>query len=254
MNNLMVFEGKEVEIFELDGKILFNPYDCGKCLGISNEGIRKSITRMNDNQVIKLTNSVVTDSHIRKLNNRGENFLTESGVYKLIFKSKKKEAEKFQDWVTDEVLPNIRKHGSFSINRDNIKDVLMPIMLNGMLAGFEQLSIENDKKIDNRFNQIENKLDMKYERQDRQFQEMKDMVGLKTKNIRTLSTLLKIRLSELKGYNVNAYNYDYRTVVTRLFSIYNVEKWEDIPIAKFNEIHAMIDGIESMEDIYTWNN
>ncbi|CCL51266.1 TPA: Bro-N domain-containing protein [Clostridioides difficile] len=252
MNNLMVFEGKEVEIFELDGKILFNPRDVAECLEIKN--VNDNISKMNEKQVIKLTNSKVGDSDFRKLHNRGENFLTESGVYKLIFASKKKKAEKFQDWVTEEVLPNIRKHGSFSINTNNIKDVLMPVMLNGMLAGFEQLSIENDKKIDNRFNQIENKLDMKYERQDRQFQEMKDMVGLKTKNIRTLSTLLKIRLSELKGYNVNAYNYDYRTVVTRLFSIYNVEKWEDIPIAKFNEIHAMIDGIESMEDIYTWNN
>ncbi|EIS9475018.1 TPA: hypothetical protein JAJ15_003295 [Clostridioides difficile] len=248
----MVFEGKEVEIFELDGKILFNPRDVAECLDIKN--VNDNISRMNKKQVVKLTNSDIGDHDFRKLNNRGENFLTESGVYKLIFASKKKKAEKFQDWVTDEVLPNIRKHGAFSINTNNIKDVLMPIMLNGMLAGFEQLSIENDKKIDNRFNQIENKLDMKYERQDRQFQEMKDMVGLKTKNIRTLSTLLKIRLSELKGYNVNAYNYDYRTVVTRLFSIYNVEKWEDIPIAKFNEIHAMIDGIESIEDIYTWNN
>ncbi|MCC0662576.1 hypothetical protein KGF52_00740 [Clostridioides sp. ZZV15-6597] len=246
----MVFEGKEVEIFELDGKILFNPKHVAECLGIKN--VNDSISKMNKKQVVKLTNSDIGLTDIRKLNNAGENFLTESGVYRLIFKSKKKEAEKFQDWVTDEVLPNIRKHGSFSINTNNIKDVLMPVMLNGMLAGFEQLSIENDKKIDTRFNQIENKLDMKYERQDRQFQEMKDMVGLKTKNIRTLSTLLKIRLSELKGYNVNAYNYDYRTVVTRLFSIYNVEKWEDIPIVKFNEIHAMIDGIESMEDVYTW--
>ncbi|HBF1809498.1 Bro-N domain-containing protein [Clostridioides difficile] len=252
MNNLMVFEGKEVEIFELDGKILFNPRDVAECLEIKN--VNDNISKMNEKQVIKLTNSKVGDSDFRKLHNRGENFLTESGVYKLIFASKKKKAEKFQDWVTDEVLPNIRKHGSFSINPNNIKDVLMPVMLNGMLAGFEQLSIENDKKIDTRFNQIETKLDMKYEKQDRQFQEMKDMVGLKSKNIRTLSTLLKIRLSELKGYNINAYNYDYRTVVARLFSIYNVEKWEDIPIDKFNEIHAMIDGIESMEDIYSWNN
>ncbi|HBF2862425.1 TPA: hypothetical protein KO123_002362 [Clostridioides difficile] len=252
MNNLMVFEGKEVEIFELDGKILFNPRDVAECLEIKN--VNDNISKMNKKQVIKLTNSKIADSDFRKLHNTGENFLTESGVYKLIFASKKKKAEKFQDWVTDEVLPNIRKHGSFSINTNNIKDVLMPVMLNGMLAGFEQLSIENDKKIDTRFNQIEDKLDKKYEKQDRQFQEMKDMVGLKTKNIRTLSTLLKIRLSELKGYNVNAYNYDYRTVVARLFSIYNVEKWEDIPIDKFNEIHAMIDGIESMEDIYSWNN
>ncbi|HBE8644607.1 TPA: hypothetical protein KRE72_002946 [Clostridioides difficile] len=252
MNNLMVFEGKEVEIFELDGRILFNPKHVAECLGIKN--VNDSISKMNEKQVVKLTNSKIGLTDFRKLHNRGENFLTESGVYKLIFKSKKKEAEKFQDWVTDEVLPNIRKHGSFSINRDNIKDVLMPVMLNGMLAGFEQLSIENDKKIDARFNQIENKLDMKYEKQDKQFQEMKDMIGLKSKNVSMLSKLLKIKLSELKGYNVNADSYIYRTVVTRLFSKYDVTKWEDIPVTKFNEVHAMIDGIESMEDIYSWNN
>lgn len=47
------------------------------------------------------------------MNNAGENFLTESGVYKLIFKSHKEEAEKFQDWVTDEVLPQIRQTGGY---------------------------------------------------------------------------------------------------------------------------------------------
>ena len=57
--------------------------------------------------------------NFRKLKNRGENFLTESGVYKLIFKSHKEEAEKFQDWVTDEVLPTIRKTGGY-VNNDEL--------------------------------------------------------------------------------------------------------------------------------------
>lgn len=34
MNNLMVFEGKEVEIFELNGKVLFNPKHVAECLDI----------------------------------------------------------------------------------------------------------------------------------------------------------------------------------------------------------------------------
>ncbi len=113
---LMIFENKEVEVFELNGQILFNPYHVGECLEISPEGVRKAITRMSGRQVIKLTNSKVTDSNFRKLHNTGENFLTESGVYKLIFKSKKKEAEKFQDWVTDEVLPSIRKNGMYAVD------------------------------------------------------------------------------------------------------------------------------------------
>jgi prophage antirepressor-like protein len=41
--------------------------------------------------------------------------LEEAGIYQLIFGSKLPNAEKFQDWVFDEVLPSIRKTGSYAI-------------------------------------------------------------------------------------------------------------------------------------------
>lgn len=113
MNNLMVFENNKVEVFELDGQVLFNPYHVGKCLDLTDSAVRKTMSEMNEKQVIKLKNSDVNSSNIRKLNNAGENFLTEKGVYKLIFKSRKPEAERFQDWVTDEVLPTIRRTGGY---------------------------------------------------------------------------------------------------------------------------------------------
>ena len=40
--------------------------------------------------------------------------ITESGLYKLIMRSDKAEARAFQDWVTREVLPSIRKTGERS--------------------------------------------------------------------------------------------------------------------------------------------
>ena len=70
---------------------------------------------MNKKQVIKVKNSDVGLTDFRKLNNAGENFLTESGVYKLVFKSRKPDAEKFTDWVTDEVLPTLRKTGYYEV-------------------------------------------------------------------------------------------------------------------------------------------
>lgn len=42
-------------------------------------------------------------------------FIDEGNLYKCIFQSRKKEAEQFQDWVTDKVLPTIRKTGSYSL-------------------------------------------------------------------------------------------------------------------------------------------
>ena len=41
-------------------------------------------------------------------------FIPESDVYRLAFGSKLPTAEKFTDWVTEEVLPSIRKHGCYS--------------------------------------------------------------------------------------------------------------------------------------------
>lgn len=107
------FNGNKVEIFEYNGDVLFNPRDVGRCLGLTESAVRNHLATMNDNQAIKLKNSDVLDMDIRKLNNAGEKFLKEAGVYKLAFKSHKESAERFQDWVTDEVLPSIRKHGAY---------------------------------------------------------------------------------------------------------------------------------------------
>ena len=117
-----IFENKEVEVFEFEGKVLFNPKHVGECLELTDSAVRMAMSKMNEKQVINLNNSNVKDIDVRKLANRGENFLTESGVYKLIFKSDKKEAEKFQDWVTDEVLPEIRKTGGYITTTDNMSD------------------------------------------------------------------------------------------------------------------------------------
>lgn len=50
-------------------------------------------------------------------------FINESNLYKLIFKSNKPAAVQFGDWVTGEVLPTIRKTGSYKMKNDAIISV-----------------------------------------------------------------------------------------------------------------------------------
>jgi len=117
VNEIMLFRNNEVEVFELNDVIYFNPRHVSACLEVEFKTTQNNMSLMNDKQVNLLTNNSI--SHLtgfRKLHNTGENFLTESGVYKLIFKSRKPEAEAFQDWVTDEVLPSIRKTGKYTVN------------------------------------------------------------------------------------------------------------------------------------------
>lgn len=123
---LMIFEGHEVEILELNGKVLFNPYHVGECLELGNSAVKMAISKMNSKQVVKLTNSKVKDIDFRKLHNTGENFLTESGVYKLVFKSNKPNAEEFTDWIADEVLPTIRKTGGYVNDDDTFVETYLP--------------------------------------------------------------------------------------------------------------------------------
>ena len=47
--------------------------------------------------------------------------ITESGFYTLAFKSRKPAAKRFRKWVTSEILPQIRKYGSYTLDRDNLK-------------------------------------------------------------------------------------------------------------------------------------
>lgn len=52
-------------------------------------------------------------------------FITESGLYSLIFSSKKPYALKFKNWIFDEVLPSIRKTGKYELNNTkNIKSLV----------------------------------------------------------------------------------------------------------------------------------
>lgn len=117
MQELMIFEGHEVELFELKGEVLFNPYHVGKCLELGDSAVRMALSKMNAKQVVKVKNSDVKEIDIRKLNNAGENFITESGVYKLVFKSHKPNAEEFTDWIADDVLPTLHRTGSYEMPR-----------------------------------------------------------------------------------------------------------------------------------------
>lgn len=114
MYTLFNFEGHEVETINFNGEALFNPRHVGECLELSESSVRMAIGNMTQNQVIKLTNDMISNSTgVRKLNNMGENFLKEAGVYKLIFKSNKPAAERFQNWLAEEVLPRIRQYGAY---------------------------------------------------------------------------------------------------------------------------------------------
>ena len=115
-NSLFDFNGNNVEVFVVNDKEYFNMTHVGNVLGIKN--VHTSTVDFDEFYKVKLTNEILENSvlrttYSRRLNSVGEMFLTESGVYRLIFKSRKAEALEFQKWVFTEVLPQIRRTGGY---------------------------------------------------------------------------------------------------------------------------------------------
>lgn len=59
-------------------------------------------------------------------------FIGEADVYRLVMRSKLSEAEKFQDWVCEEVLPAIRKDGAYLSEKALQRAVTDPEFLSGL--------------------------------------------------------------------------------------------------------------------------
>ena len=97
----------EVRVVMIEEEPWFVAKDVCNILGIDTNHVRETV----GNKRFKYLNLRSTEVW----NGRGHAplLVNESGLYKLIMRSDKPEAEKFQNWIADEVLPSIRKHGAY---------------------------------------------------------------------------------------------------------------------------------------------
>lgn len=110
MNEVKIFNSKEfgdVRTVTINGEPWFVGKDVAEILGYSNT--RKALADHVDGED-KLDGVTIRDSIGRE---QSPVFINESGLYALIFGSKLESAQRFKHWVTSEVLPAIRKTGSY---------------------------------------------------------------------------------------------------------------------------------------------
>lgn len=103
-----------VRTLTIDGEPWFVGKDIAECLGYSNtkDALRKHVD--SEDKIMGSQNATpsITDNLGRK---QFPTFINESGVYSLILSSKLESAKKFKRWVTSEVLPSLRKTGTYTV-------------------------------------------------------------------------------------------------------------------------------------------
>ena len=193
MNELMLFnndEFGEIRGVEIEGKPYVVANDVLKALGYAEGSWRTTLSRKCKG---------VTKCNGLKVNGIEINLIPEGDIYRLIFSSKLPSAQKFEEWVMDEVLPQIRQTGKYEIQDFNE----FPKLLNDM-------------------NQLVEDMEYKIEEQDKQIEEIKHLVGIRAKDVFDYGKIIKEHLG------ISKVNKDYNIIKEMFFYEVGVSKWEDL--------------------------
>ena len=122
MSNMIPFsfESREIRVVLIDNQPMFSARDAALALGYSNP----SEAYTDHCKYLKLLSySELLELNWVNPNPRGEYVMPESDVYRLIVKSNKPEAERFERWVFEDVLPSIRKTGNYTVGNNDPRNI-----------------------------------------------------------------------------------------------------------------------------------
>ncbi len=132
LNELQIFSNPSfgsIRTLDEDGKVLFAATDVAKALGYSNphDAISKHCKGVAKREAL-------TNGGVQELN-----FIPEGDVYRLITHSNLPDAEKFERWLFDDMLPTLRKTGSYSIVQADPNLPPELAMVEGLLNSMKQM-------------------------------------------------------------------------------------------------------------------
>lgn len=120
-NKLAVFNNPEfgkIRTLTIDDEVWFVGKDVAEALGyIDTKSALADHVDAEDKRIIQRRQITTLD-----VPNRGMTIINESGVYSLVLSSKLPGAKKFKHWVTSEVIPSIRKTGSYTAKERPMSD------------------------------------------------------------------------------------------------------------------------------------
>lgn len=139
MANIQIFEyqNNKVRTVDMYGEAWFVLKDVCAVLGISNN--RMAADRLDDDEKgVSLIDTLGGKQEMVIVN--------ESGLYHVILRSDKPEAAPFRRWVTNDVLPAIRKTGSYSVAQPDPNLPPELAMVEGLLNGVKKLYITQQEQ------------------------------------------------------------------------------------------------------------
>lgn len=153
MSNLTTFNfnDNQVRTILIGGEPWFVASDITSILELTNTTMAVQSLDDDEYRVIgrgEMASLTLSSTEGQKGGAQSMTLVNESGLYSLVMRSRKPEAKAFRKWVTSEVLPSIRKTGSYDINSRPLTQAEIILASAQQLVAHERTIREHDSRIE----------------------------------------------------------------------------------------------------------
>jgi prophage antirepressor-like protein len=113
-NNQLVYNKNNINyVIDIENNIWFKFLNIAKLLNYksSKDALRDLVTKKNKSLLKNIKILIKVKEHPNTV------YINEKGIYNFLMKSRMESAKEFQEWLINEVLPNLRKHGKYELNK-----------------------------------------------------------------------------------------------------------------------------------------
>lgn len=252
LERVLNFEGNEIKVKTSEGVELFNLANSAKVLGITkkdrNGNPLVSWKSGNNCVVNKLYNILdgpnVPPQYIDELNyildeieNGDDRKIIYASQYvtsMLAMECHSDKAMQYKSWLAQ--LDERYSKGELT-NGNQIEQL-------GNIASQMNLVASTMGQIGQAFVGLQEFVKDSIQAKDFQIDNIKELCGMKSANTMSLSKCLKEHLETIFDKKLWANSYEYKEAKCNIFKVFNVSKWEDIPIEKYKEVRNYIEDLD----------
>ena len=242
MNNIKLFEGQEVKVKTDKGNTLINLVHVAKCCGLTREqngylkirwtdkGITEKLNLIKstdvDKKILVEINYILDE--IENTDDRNSIYMSSWLSKRLAIECHSEKANRFKNWLVS--LDEARENGQLAlanIDEDVVKNM--------------SLMAQNMQFMSKAMTGIQQYVQDSVQAKDHQIDQAMDLIGLRARNVSRLTGKLKEVLCKKYGRAIYANDIKYKNAKDRVFKEFDVIKWEEIPVNKYNAVYAFLE-------------
>lgn len=255
---LILFEGQEVKVKTNEGKTLINLVHTAKCCGLITTGTNGNIKiRWKSKGIVDKLNKITgcTDVHqqykeeIQYIIDEIENTDDRNSIYmsswlsrRMAMECSSQKAMEYKNFLA--TLDEKRENGQLQTSNQQLVGIvsdtinaIMPTLINEMTQKLIPTVIEAKQSVTNMQSLMHDQATI----YDEERNELKSMIGMQSRNTKDLTDKLKYELEKKYDEKITAKDTFYINSKNKLFAKFRVQRWEQIPVNKYNDVFAYIE-------------